>query len=197
MCQQMTLAPRFSCGSFSAPNMHTRTLGVTMRPYHTLAFCVLVTSTSALGLVACGGQGSDAASQKDDAGGPDAAPDVGSAGDATSAGTMQDGEASAAADSASPEAESVSDAGAGDSGASDAASLACGDASCDSDQICLYPACGCAASSAPCAPPSCVSPPAGSGSYDCSPGGVETPACSTVNVPIPSTCGRVCHDICS
>jgi hypothetical protein len=171
-----------------------------MRAYHSFAFYVLVTSISAPGLVACGGQGSGATSPKDDASGPDTSPDVGTANDATSGGDTQEGEAAAAADSSGTEAGPAIDSGddgAMDAGASDSGALACGDASCGADQICLYPACGCVASSAACAPPSCVSPPAGSGSYDCSPGGGETPACSTVNVPIPSTCSRVCHDICS
>jgi hypothetical protein len=180
----------FRACSFAAPNMQPTTPGAIMRPDRSLAFCVLAMSLSAPGVVACGGQGSDEATQpqRDDASGLD----VGTSSDGTSGGAMQEGEAAVATDSASLEAESVTDAG-----ASDAGSLPCGDASCDSTQICLYPACGCAAVSGPCPAPSCVSPPTGAGSYDCSPGGVETPACSMVNVPIPSTCSRVCHGNCA
>jgi hypothetical protein len=152
-----------------------------MLTYPSLAFYALVTSIAAPGLVACGGQGSAETSPKDDAGGSDAEPDVGSASDATSGGAI----------SASADAESTTDAGASDSG-----SLQCGDASCDSTQICLYPACECVAVGGSCPAPSCVTPPSGPGQYDCPPDGVETPECSMVSAPIPSTCSRVCHDNC-
>jgi hypothetical protein len=165
-----------------------------MRPYQVPFRALLALIVSAPGLAACGGDDGQGTPEKSDAADPAASGDVGSAGDANTGdralGAPEAGEA--AADSTSQEAESGIDAGAGDSGG-----LPCGDASCVPGEICLYPACGCAAGGGPCPPPSCVSPPAGAGSYDCSPGGVETPACGTVNVPIPSTCSRVCHEICA
>ncbi len=91
----------------------------------------------------------------------------------------------------------------------------CGDATCEPSQICLYPAYGCVAFTLPdsgicphgteyseasgvCVqsppPPSCVTLASGSGSFDCSGQGDAT--CSTVSVPIPSHCGRICRAIC-
>jgi len=95
--------------------------------------------------------------------------------------------------------------------------LACGEARCQADEVCLYPAYGClafpltdagvcpdgsaysdAASACLQTPPtpSCVRLTPGEGSFDCTPGdaGVN---CSTVTAPVPSACSRVCRSICA
>jgi hypothetical protein len=105
---------------------------------------------------------------------------------------------------------------AGHGGQSDGGELACGDASCQSSEICLYPPYGCIAigpldagvcpagwdysdATADCVQPppapSCVRLTPGEGSFDCS--GVDAAAgCDVANAPIPSDCSRICRSIC-
>jgi hypothetical protein len=124
------------------------------------------------------------------------------------------------AETASPREEGGTDTGsdqaAGDAALTDGGELACGDALCSPSQICLTPPYGCVAAALPDAgvcpdgtyysdasggclepppPPSCVSPPTGVGSFECS--GEADADCSTLNAPIPSGCGRVCRANCA
>jgi hypothetical protein len=150
----------------------------------------------------CGSSGSGTPSG--DAGAADAASSSSSDGE-----SGESGSASNARDS--------SDQAAADAAVTDGGAFACGDALCSPSQICLTPAYGCAAgppndagvcsegteysdASNQCLQtvplPSCVSPPPGAGSFDCSDEGA-VPACSEVNAPIPSTCSRFCRAICA
>lgn len=109
----------------------------------------------------------------------------------------------------------LNDGGHADGAAADAARFACGNTFCDATQICLYPAYGCISigpSDGGVCPsnfhlsdagtdclqnpptPSCVTPAAGSGSYDCSQGAGGP--CIDVNAPVPTSCGRICREIC-
>jgi hypothetical protein len=83
--------------------------------------------------------------------------------------------------------------------AADVAVLICGDAACGASEICVYP-CGCSAVVDPpadsgCRPPLCVDQATSVGTFDCSVYDAG-PACSFVNIPIPSACGRVCEAVC-
>jgi hypothetical protein len=105
---------------------------------------------------------------------------------------------------------------AGQGGQTDGGELACGDARCQSSQICLYPPYGCIIAVSPDAgvcpagseysdaaagcldvplAPSCVSLTPGQGSFDCS-GADAGATCGTVNAPIPRGCSHVCRSIC-
>jgi hypothetical protein len=100
---------------------------------------------------------------------------------------------------------------------SDGGQLACGDARCQSSEICLYPPYGCievgpseagvcpagsdysdaAAACVQLPPaPSCVRLTPGEGSFDCS-GADAGVGCDVVNAPIPSDCSRICRSICA
>jgi hypothetical protein len=96
----------------------------------------------------------------------------------------------------------------------DAGALACGAATCTASQICLYPQqCkGAEPDGGVCPPgtaildangicfantPSCVTPAADQGSYECSEGVTDpTFGCGEANFPIPAACSRTCHTIC-
>ena len=129
-------------------------------------------------------------------------------------GSLGGGGADAGSDQAAGDAAATE--AASDSISTDAGKFACGDATCGPSQICLYPAYGCLGFPLPdsgicpdgwvSAPsgdmcvqspptPSCVSPAPGEGSFDCSQQGAS-PACQTVNAPIPSGCSRICRAIC-
>ena len=128
----------------------------------------------------------------------------------TQEGGADTGSNEAASDAAVTEAAS-------DAASTDAGEFACGDATCGPSQICLYPPYGCIllrlpdagicpdgweyddASGGGCIqstpPPSCVSLPPGTGSFDCSGQGAGA-TCGVVNVPVPSGCSRICRAIC-
>ncbi len=150
-------------------------------------FDAVVTALSALGLFACGGQGSNEAVPQDGAASSSAQQDA----------TSNEAAPSDSFDDAAEASETTVDGNADALSAATDAGVPCGDASCGPSEICLYPACPpCAAGGGECQPPSCVPAGPGTGTWDCS-GEDAASGCSFVNGPIPIHCSRTCHGFCA